>query len=376
MAKIVVIDNDELTQVELQAWLGEEHTVLPYEKGVLAVDYVRRERPDLVFLNLHLPDSDAFEIISLIAHSETAPAVVGLISEEITQIIVDAVRRGAIDVIKKPLRIAEIHSVFHRVFSARSMAVDESTAGLIPEIVGAGRATSQLRTQIVRFARSKAPVLILGESGVGKELVARAVHRLSRCAEGRFVGINCSAVPDALFETEMFGTVAGAYTDARTRRGAVEYATNGTLFLDEVGELTPAAQAKLLRVLETGNFSRLGETEERHSNARVVAATNQRLKGSKRFREDLYYRLSVARLIVPPLRDRREDIPALSDYFCEVVSQSEQRRPAAKLTRAALDRLIAHDWPGNIRELKNVIWRSILLTHGHTISADAVQFDL
>jgi DNA-binding NtrC family response regulator len=375
VAKVVVIDNDELTQVELQAWLGDDHAVLRYEKGALAVDYVRSESPDLVFLSLQLPDSDSFEILSLITHGALAPPVIGLTGEHSARTIVQAVRRGACDVIAKPLHATEIHTAFKRVVSSLEPEAEDTSATRIPEIVGSSRATVRLRNAIVRFAESRAPVLILGESGVGKELVARALHRLSQRAMGRLVAINCAAVPDALFETELFGTLSGAYTDARTRKGAFEYATNGTLFLDEVGQLTPRAQVKLLRVLETGNFFRLGETEERHSNARVVAATNERLKQSDSFRDDLYYRLCVARITVPPLRDRREDVPALAHYFCELLSDKERRAQVVPLSRGALERLVEHDWPGNIRELKNVIWRALLLTSGARIEPDSIEFD-
>lgn len=375
MAKVVVIDNDEVTQVELQAWLGDEHAVLRYEKAALAVDFVHSERPDVVFLSLQLPDGDPLEILSLISRGALAPPVIGLVGEHSARTIVQAVRFGACDVIAKPLHISDIQTAFRRVFSSQTSAVEDASSGRIPEIVGSSRATAQTRNAIVQFAYSFAPVLILGESGVGKELVARALHRLSRLSNGRFVATNCAAVPDTLFETEMFGTLSGAYTDARTRKGAFEYATNGTLFLDEVGELTPGAQVKLLRVLDSGNFFRLGESEERHSNARVLAATNVHLKDSDFFRDDLYYRLSVGRIVVPPLRDRREDIPSLAHYFCDLLSTSEGWPETAYLTHGAVERLVHHDWPGNIRELKNVIWRAMLLTSSDRIPTDAIEFD-
>jgi two-component system response regulator GlrR len=229
---------------------------------------------------------------------------------------------------------------------------------------------------IDRIASSRAPVLITGESGTGKELVARALHAGGSRADRPFVAINCAAIPEALFEAELFGHTRGAFTGAvAVRPGVFEAADHGTLFLDEIGDIPPALQAKLLRVLETGEVVRLGANEPRHVDVRIVAATNRDLVEDvreRRFREDLYYRLFVCPIVVPPLRDRPEDIPILVSHYLETLSAREKRaRPA--LMPAALDKLLSYDWPGNVRELIAVLQRAVLLGQAGVIDESAIE---
>ena len=232
----------------------------------------------------------------------------------------------------------------------------------------------RLRALIRRVARSEAPVLIAGESGVGKELVAQAIHRLSARRSGPFQARNCGALPEQLFESEMFGTERGAYTGAVRRPGAFELAGGGTLFLDEVGELVPANQVKLLRALENGRIHRVGGTDERSTDVRTIAATNRDLRSALDtggFRPDLYYRLNVLQLTIPPLRQRREDIPLLVRHFFDCDGELREGR---RFSAEALARLSGYDWPGNIRELRNVVHRAAICAESPAVRGDDIQF--
>jgi two-component system response regulator GlrR len=239
-------------------------------------------------------------------------------------------------------------------------------------IVGSSSAMKRLQSTLDRLARSLAPVLVTGESGTGKELAARALHYGSVRAAAPFIALNCGAIPESLFEAELFGHQRGAFTGAVSARpGAFEAADGGTLLLDEIGEMPLALQVKLLRVLETGEVTRLGGNERKRLNVRVVAATNKNLAEEVkrgRFREDLFYRVNVCSLEIPPLRERPEDIPALVMHHLEEIARREQRS-APRVTQVALDKLLAHRWPGNVRELVNVVERAVLHAEGGTIDA-------
>ncbi|HEY5242053.1 MAG TPA: sigma-54 dependent transcriptional regulator [Polyangiaceae bacterium] len=242
-------------------------------------------------------------------------------------------------------------------------------------IIGASAAVTQLLRMLDRLAPSSAPVLITGESGTGKDLVARALHYSGPRAAGPFIAVNCAAIPETLFEAELFGYQRGAFTGAVTARsGAFEAADNGTLFLDEIGEMPPSMQVKLLRVLETGEVTRLGSNESRKMDARVVAATNRNLQDevkSGRFREDLFYRVSVYPVHIPPLRDRPEDIAPLVTHYLEEIGRRE-KRATPRLTHAGLEKLLSHQWPGNVRELVNSLERAVLLAELGAIDAPHV----
>jgi DNA-binding NtrC family response regulator len=269
-------------------------------------------------------------------------------------------------------------------------ALDRTTAGKLTEsepppsrswrrksdvIIGVSAAVRSLLAALDRLSGSVAPVLITGESGTGKDLVARALHYTGSRASAPFVPINCAAIPEQLFEAELFGYQRGAFTGAvASRPGAFEAADGGTLFLDEIGEMHVPVQAKLLRVLETGEVTRLGSNERRRTNVRVVAAANRDLLAEVRaghFREDLFYRVSVYPVAIPPLRERPEDIPPLVAHHLEEIARRE-RRPMPRLTRAALERLLAHRWPGNVRELINALERAVLLTEHDVIDVEHI----
>lgn len=377
MAKLIVIDNTSQTSIAIQSILGDTHSVELYNHGVLAADYVRDQKPAVVFLNLDLPSINSLELISLLAAIHAAPPVVAFTSNPRLDRVVAAVKNGAFDVVEHPLVPKLLLSSFARAISSGSRRLGDSSDVLVTEIVGVSAPIVRTRKTVERFAKCRAPVIITGESGVGKELVATATHRLSRFSNGHFVAVNCAAIPDSLFESEMFGTCPGGYTGARSRVGLFERAHGGTLFLDEIGELSLAAQAKLLRLVESCRFSRVGESSVRSATVRLITATNRDLRREveeKRFREDLYYRLSVAEVAVAPLRRRKQDIPVLANHFRALIVRAEQKSVMPEFTPAAFERLASYRWPGNVRELRNVIWRTILAVDGSTIGPDDIEF--
>lgn len=375
MARIVVIDDTTHTPATIGHLLNGRHQIVPYPRGTLSVDFVRDNAPDLVFVNLDVPDGDGLELVSHLAEQPDAPPVVALVGGGDPRRIVAAVRAGAFDVMVRPLCAADLRECCLRALATRvSLTGHQGADSALRDLVGVSPAMEHLRTIITRVARSDAPVLIVGESGVGKELVAQAVHRLSRRSKGAFETRNCGAIPEPLFESEMFGTERGAYTGAIQRAGAFEIADGGTLFLDEVGELVPANQVKLLRVLENGRFHRVGGTEERGADLRIVAATNRDLKRALAdgdFRADLYYRLNVLQVTIPPLRHRREDIPVLVEHFYDNVHEVAEGK---RFSVDALARLSDYDWPGNIRELRNVVHRAAVYAESTPVRGCDIQF--
>ncbi len=375
MARVVVIDDVTHTPATIGHLLNGRHQIFPYRHGTLSVDFVRENEPDVVFVSLDLPDINGMELVSRLTEQPGAPPVVSIVDDGDPRRIVEAVRAGAFDVIVRPLRAKEVRECCLRALAARTRVAESAAEdSSLRNLIGVSPVMERVREMIRRVARSDEPVLIVGESGVGKELVAEAVHRLSRRSAGPFQARNCGALPEQLFESEMFGTERGAYTGAIRRAGAFELADGGTLFLDEVGELVPANQVKLLRALENGRFHRIGGTEERRADLRIVAATNRDLKAALAegdFRADLYYRLNVLQVTIPPLRHHREDIPLLVQHFHNDVGESAQ---GTRFSVDALARLSAYDWPGNIRELRNVVHRAAVCAESTPVRGNDIQF--
>jgi two-component system response regulator HydG len=293
---------------------------------------------------------------------------------------VDAVRTGASDFLMKPVEIPRLRAAVFKAVKERGMHREierlREEAGRPPGvegILGASRAMEEVLRKIRLVAPTRMNVLITGESGTGKELVARAIHDLSPRAGRPFLPLNCAAIPETLLETELFGHEKGAFTGASASRpGKLESAEGGTLFLDEVGDVSPAIQAKLLRAIEQKEVLRVGSSQVLHVDVRILAATNRELKAlveEKTFREDLYYRLNVFGIQVPPLRDRREDIPKLAEHFLEALAR-ENAVPRKHLAPAALKALLSYGWPGNVRQLRNAIESAVLVSGGETIEAD------
>jgi len=378
--RILVIDDEQGIRDALSQLLEYEgYEVRAESSGAAGVAAYEQFRPQLVFLDVKMAGMDGLEALRRIRALDPVAVVVMISGHATIQNAVEATQGGAYDIMEKPLDTDRIlvtlrNAIGHlalREENARLREVVEQTY----EIVGRSFAVRALIETIDRVAATEARVLITGENGTGKELVARALHRQSRRAGGPFVEVNCAAIPSELIESELFGHMKGSFTGAvQDRAGKFEQADGGTLFLDEVGDMSLAAQAKVLRVLQDGEVTRIGGAKPRKVDVRVLAATNKRLEeeiADGRFREDLYYRLNVVPVVVPPLRERRDDIPVLIQHFLDQFAP--QGATARGMERAAADRLAALDWPGNIRELRNTMERLLILSRGPQITVADVD---
>ncbi|HET6487432.1 MAG TPA: sigma-54 dependent transcriptional regulator [Spirochaetia bacterium] len=376
MVRVLFIDDDPNEHRTLAHVLPDPYTLLSAYTGREGLEVNAREGPDLVLLDINLPDLDGIQVLKAIATRPAAPPVVMLTGHEEPRVVKEAILGGACDYVVKPFDLAELVGTLRAAVTgidARRAAVHGSQETVLTELIGESAGMRETRQLILRYAPSGSPVLVIGESGTGKELVARAIHQLSRRRTGPYVALNCGALPDTLLETELFGAERGAYTDAVTRPGSFEQANGGTLFLDEIGEFSASAQTRLLRVLEQKELRRVGATRSVPLDVRVVSATNRELKSEirlGRFREDLYYRLGVLPIRLPPLRDRREDIPMLALHFLAALG-----RPMTRIASDAVEQLLAYPWPGNIRELRSVMERSALNATEETIRARDLSFD-
>ncbi len=370
MLRILFIDDDPNIHTILRHLLPKECELISATRGDAGLKLCTEERPDLVLLDIGLPDIDGMLILREIVGQVDAPPVVILSIYSESNKIVEAMKLGAANYIVKPISTKNVIAL---VKTALRFRTHEAPIGsdLMDEIVGESPRIVRVKRLIARFAEAELPVLITGETGTGKELVAEAIHRLSPRCEGRFLPMNCGAIPESLVETELFGAVAGAYTGAVTRSGLFEQASGGTLFLDEIGEMNRSAQVKLLRVLEDKHVTRVGATTRIPVNVRVVSATNRCLKeavGRGEFRADLYYRINTLPLDLPPLRERKEDLSLLAKKLLS------DGKGETRITIAALEKLERYDWPGNIRELKNVVERARLYAGTEPIGPQHITF--
>ena len=335
---------------------------------------------DLVLSDWKLPDGDGHEFLREVRRDHPGVAFVVVTAYGTIARAVEAIHLGADDYLAKPFERQALLLALEKVLRSRRLE-DENrrlTEALgerdsLVDLVGGAPSMQKLFRRVEKLASTNATVLLTGESGTGKELAARALHALSPRSEATFLAVNCAAIPEGLMESEFFGVDKGAFTGAdRTRRGVFETAQGGTLFLDEVGELPPAIQPKLLRVLQEGRYSRVGESTERETDVRLIAATNRELAReveAGRFRQDLYYRLNVVPLRMPPLRERREDIPRLVEHFTQRAARRHGVR-VGPFPSAVMKRLLDHGWPGNVRELGNAVERLVLLSDDGRVSVD------
>jgi len=351
--------------------------------GTTAIQKARSRRYLMVLTDLKLPASSGIEVLREARRAEpTLPVIImtayGSVEEAVT-----AMKEGAFDFIQKPVELDHLKLLLERAARQQellreNLLLREEYAERygFPRIVGESPAMKAASQMTQRVAATESTVLLLGESGSGKELFARAIHHLSPRAEQPFVALNCAAIPEGLVENELFGHERGAYTGAGARKmGKLELAHRGTLFLDEIGELPLAIQSKLLRVLEERRFERVGGTQEIEANVRIITATNKDLHAAvadKTFREDLYFRISAVPITVPPLRERGDDVLLLAEYFLERFRR-EFRKPLLKLTEDARARLRSYAWPGNVRELQNAIERAAILSNGAELDTAALQ---
>ncbi len=374
--RVLVIDDDGAVRETLSEILADEgYAVTAVASGVEGLRRLTDERFDLAFLDVWLRDRDGLSVLEAARERLREVPVVMISGHANVETAVKAVRLGAEDFLEKPLSLERVLLTAQKAIERRRLLAQiASLAGRSEpdELVGDSAPMRRLREEIARVAPTDARVLVTGESGTGKELVARALHRLSARSDAPLVEVNCAAIPEELIESELFGHVRGSFTGASDdRRGKFEEADGATLFLDEVGDMSARTQAKVLRALQDGRFTRVGGTRPIASDARILSATNKDLAaeiGRGQFREDLFFRLAVVPLAVPPLRERAQDLPALARHFLERASQRFGWRPK-QLSAEALEALRAYRWPGNVRELKNLIERLMILSPAPEIGA-------
>ena len=380
-ARILVVDDEPAIRDTMRMTLEYEgHEVLAAGSGQEALAVVEREHPDLVFLDIKMPGLDGLEVLGRLRAVNEALPVVIISAHGTAATALEAGRLGAVRFIEKPLSKDYVLDAVREGLELGTLRRENQSLRTALEtrhqLVGESPALHRILDQVRRAAPTNATVLILGESGVGKELVARAIHRDSLRSRERFVQVNCAAIPEELIESELFGHERGAFTGATEKQvGKFEMADKGTIFLDEVGDMSAKTQAKVLRVLQEGEVERLGSAKTIKVDVRVIAATNKDLEheiAEGRFREDLYFRLSVIPIAVPPLRERLDDIPALVQHFASQFSRENNRRPA-RFSPGALDALRQARWRGNIRELRNVIERLLIMTDRDVIEAGDVR---
>jgi DNA-binding NtrC family response regulator len=378
---ILVLDDEHSILTTLQKALSlEGHTVDVAGGIAIAEDKLAKKSYDLALFDVSLPDGDGVELLKRLRAANNDLPVVMMSGHATIDAAVRATRLGALDFLEKPLSTDRLILVIDnvlRLIRAEAEARELRTqTGQVGELIGQSRAMVELREQIARAAKATATVFVTGERGTGKELVARAIHLASKRARGPLEKMNCAAVPSELIESEMFGHEAGAFTGAtKQRRGKFERAHGGTLFLDEVGDMPLAMQAKLLRVLQEREIERVGGHETIKVDVRVVAATNRDIEAACKegqFRPDLYDRLNVLPLSLPPLRARRDDIPLLARHFLALATQANDR-PGMTITEPGMSALVAYSFPGNVRELRNVIERLVILTPDDAIDAGDVK---
>lgn len=385
--RVLVIDDESAIRESMRMILEYEgYEFIGAATGQDGIAQVERDAPDVVFLDIKMPGMDGLEVLQRLKTINESLPVVMISGHGTVSTAVEATKLGADDFIEKPLASERVLVTTRRAVDAGRLLDENRTLKKAIEIrhqmVGDGPALKEVTDAVRRAAPTNATVLILGESGVGKELVARTIHRNSQRSRERFVQVNCAAIPDDLIESELFGHEKGSFTGATEKQiGKFEQADRGTIFLDEVGDMSLKTQAKVLRVLQEGEVERLGSARTIKVDVRVIAATNKDLedeiqKGS--FREDLFFRLAVIPIQVPPLRERREDIPALVRHFGELISRDSNLKPK-RVTPAAMEVLQKYRWKGNIRELRNAVERMMIMSTGDTIDVvnvpDAIRFD-
>jgi len=384
-AKILIVDDEHIIRESLKGWLERDgHDVLTAESGEAALPLVEETRFDIIFLDIKMEGMDGIEVLKRIKGIDNDASVVMITAYGSIGTAIEAMKSGAYDYLLKPFEPEQLETLIETIMERRRQ--DKETLFLreayreharFENMLGQSEAMQKVFHLIRDVAPTKATVLITGETGTGKGLAAKAIHSNSPQRDGPFVAVNCGAFTEHLLESELFGHQKGAFTDAKeTKRGRLELACGGTLFLDEVGEISMRMQIDLLRVLEDRVFYRVGGTQPIDVDFRVIAATNKDLEVAVRegsFRKDLYYRLKVFSLHIPPLRERKEDIPLLAEHFLRRFAQ-DMNKAVDQISREALDELMLHEWPGNVRELGNAIERAVVVCKGRKILPKDLPF--
>ncbi|MEX2607562.1 MAG: sigma-54 dependent transcriptional regulator [Kiritimatiellia bacterium] len=375
---ILIVDDERNTREGLARALRRHYRILLAESAMAALEVLKTESPEAVLTDLRMPGMDGMTLVKRILAMDSQPVCILLTAYGNVETAVEAMKAGAYDFLTKPVNLDRLEVLLKRAINTRKL--EESNLQLhqqldskygMEQIIGSSAVMQSVFETIRQVAPSRATVLIQGESGTGKELVAHAVHRLSSRVDNPFIAVHCAALADTLLESELFGHERGAFTGAtETRKGRFELADGGTLFLDEIGEIEPATQVKLLRVLEERSFERVGGMQKIEVDTRLLAATNRDLRQMVEegtFREDLFFRLNVVQVTLPPLRRRREDIPMLLNHYLKEFRE-ENARDLDGFTAEAMDALTQYAWPGNIRELRNVMERMVVLSRGDKLT--------
>jgi nitrogen regulation protein NR(I) len=382
MNRILVVDDDRSIRYSLKRTLEGNYNVLIAQNGQEAISHIKREMPDLIIMDIKMPGQSGIEVLKEIKSIDPKALIIIMTAYGTTDTAIEAMKYGAFDYILKPFTTSQMKELIEKAMSLRrlmsqgvSYAPSASDIGEEEQIVGSSPKMQEVYKMIGQVAPSEVTVLLRGESGTGKELMARAIYHHSLRSNRPFLPVNCAAIPDTLLESELFGHEKGAFTGAISRRiGKLEQCQGGTIFLDEIGDMSLSTQAKLLRVLQDKSFERLGGGETIKVDVRFIVATNKDLEEAikiGRFREDLYYRLNVFSIQIPPLRERKEDIPQLVSYFLRRFNK-ELKKEILGITPSAMDKILSYGWPGNVRQLENVLKRAMILCQGKWIIDDQI----
>lgn len=386
MKRILIVDDEENVRYSFKKFFkASGYEISEAVNGLDAVSAINRHQPDLVLMDIEMPGLNGIEAIQRIKQTHPDLPVVIITAFGTTERVIAAMKYGAFEYLEKPFDVERLKAVVAEALEMKRLSREDKRLEIHPaemneeQIIGNSSAIKEVFKMIGRVAASDVSVLLSGESGTGKELIARAIHRFSDRSKTPFVAINCAALPDTLLESELFGYEKGSFTNAtQSKEGKFEVAHNGTLFLDEVADMSLPLQAKLLRVIQDGTFERLGSNKTIKVNVRFISATNKNLENAitdKSFREDLYYRLKVVTITLPPLRVRLEDIPLLTNYFLSRQCML-MKKPLVTVPPETLEALMKHHWPGNVRELENLLKRALLLSKGNVISPDLVKSEI
>jgi len=382
---ILIVDDDKSVRYSLKRMMEGDFSILTAQNGDDALNQFKENRPDLVIMDIRMPGRNGIDVLKEMKSIDPKSLVIIMTAYGTTETAIEAMKYGAFDYILKPFPIPQMKGLIEKALSLRKLMKQEVTYASLEagegdgeQIIGSSGKMQEIYKIIGQVAPSDVTVLLRGESGTGKELLARAIYHHSLRANQPFLPVNCAAIPDTLLESELFGHEKGAFTGATSRRiGKLEQCQGGTIFLDEIGDMSLSTQAKLLRVLQDRTFERLGGIETIKVDLRFVIATNQDLEeaiSTGKFREDLYYRLNVVSIQIPPLRERKEDIADLVSYFLKKFNR-ELKKKIVGITPAAMGKITIYAWPGNVRQLENVLKRATVLCQGEWILEDQLLLE-
>lgn len=384
METILVIDDDESIRLTLSKYLKRlGYSVLSAEDGLIGFDIIVNQQPDLVISDIKMPNLTGIELLKKVNAVDVTSKIILITAHDDVQTTIDAMQYGAYDYLEKPLDIERLKVTIARAIESKILSermdsiIEDQAEEFRPEkrIIGKSKAMRNVYRQIGQVSANRVTILLQGESGTGKELVAKAIHYSGITKSEPFVAVNCTAITESLLESELFGHEKGAFTGAdRTKKGKFELAGSGTIFLDEISEMSPHLQVKLLRVLQEKEFERVGGESVITMKARIITSTNRNIEqliNEKKFREDLFYRLNVVKIELPTLRQRKDDIPPLVNFLLKKINR-ELHKNVLNVSEEVMKMLIEHDWTGNVRELENTLMRAVVLTNGNILLKDHI----